>query len=195
MAMADNALRVLLRIVDGENAIFKVTVPISHDIADLKGHILQNGINAAYQLRSKGNFLGLYMVPIAESEPSIDALFISSAYTTLLFQMTVSDRHPVSFQGVDKIVNNLPAKARKDICIVFVIPARGSSGEAFRGIQSIQPIDTPQLADNSKVKEFTGFPHSKDDMDREPYYILRCSYTALARFPTQDVDAIHLYIL
>jgi len=67
------------------------------------------------------DFLDLYMTPISKTEPSIDALFISSAYTTLLFQMTVSDRHPISFRGLDKVVvSNLPAKARKDI--VFVIP-------------------------------------------------------------------------
>jgi hypothetical protein len=29
--------------------------------------------------------LNLYMTPISKSEPSIDALFISSAYTTFLF--------------------------------------------------------------------------------------------------------------
>jgi hypothetical protein len=102
--------------------------------------------------------LDLYMTPISKNEPSIDALFISSAYTTLLFQMTVSAHHPVNFRGLDKVVNNLPAKARKDIRIVFVIPARGASGEVFRGIQSTQCIDAPQLADSAKVKTFTGFP-------------------------------------
>ena len=103
------------------------------------------------------DFLDLYMTPISKTEPSIDALFISSAYTTLLFQMTVSDRHPISFRGLDKVVSNLPAKARKDIRIVFVIPARDASGKTFQGIQSTQHIDTPQLADYAKVEEFTGF--------------------------------------
>jgi hypothetical protein len=105
------------------------------------------------------DFLNLYMTPVSKTEPSIDALFISSAYTTFLFQMTVSDRHSISFRGLDKVVSNLPAKARKNICIVFVIPARDALGKKFRGIRSTQCIDTPQLAAKDKVKfeEFKGF--------------------------------------
>jgi hypothetical protein len=61
------------------------------------------------------NFLNLYIIPISESEPSIDALLISSTYTTFLFQMTVSEHHPISFEGLNKVVSKLPAKARKDI--------------------------------------------------------------------------------
>jgi len=40
------------------------------------------------------DFLDLYMTPISKTEPCINALFISLAYTTLLFQMTV----PSSYQ-------------------------------------------------------------------------------------------------
>jgi len=35
------------------------------------------------------DFLGLYTTPVIKTEPSIDALFISSGYTIYLFQMTV----------------------------------------------------------------------------------------------------------
>ena len=43
------------------------------------------------------DYLNLYMTPILKNEPSIDALFISPAYTTLLFQITVSHNHPINF--------------------------------------------------------------------------------------------------
>jgi len=104
------------------------------------------------------DFLDLYMTPMSRSEPSIDALFISPTYTTFLFQMTVSEQHPISFQGLDKVVSNLPAKAKKDIRFVFVIPARGVSGEVFQGIRSTQSIVAPQGADDAKVEEFEGYP-------------------------------------
>jgi hypothetical protein len=103
------------------------------------------------------DFLDLYMTPISKTEGSIDALFISSSYITFLFQMTVSGRHPINFRGLDKVVNNLPAKAQKDIRIVFIIPAQGPSGEEFQGIQSTQSIATPQHADTDKVNKFKGF--------------------------------------
>jgi hypothetical protein len=105
------------------------------------------------------DFLDLYMTPISKNEPSIDALFISSTQkATFLFQMTVSRSHPVKFRGLDKVFNNLPANARKKIYIVFVIPAKGSLGEEFQGIQSHQSIDAPQNADAGRVSLFEGFP-------------------------------------
>src|SRR6266481_2784858 len=55
------------------------------------------------------------MTPLIKTEPSIDALFISSGYTTYLFQMTVSDHHSIEFQGLDAVVSKLPARAGKDI--------------------------------------------------------------------------------
>jgi hypothetical protein len=104
------------------------------------------------------DFLSLYMTPVIKTEPSIDALFISSGYITYLFQMTVSDRHPIKFRGLDAVVSKLPARAGKDIRIVFIIPARDASGGAFQGIRSTQPIDSPQGADLAKVERFENFP-------------------------------------
>jgi len=52
-AMAESAHRVLFCIVDGEEVVFKVKVPVSDDIADLKDRILQQGIDTEYQVRSK----------------------------------------------------------------------------------------------------------------------------------------------
>ena len=104
------------------------------------------------------DFLGLYMTPVIQTEPSIDALFISSGYTTYLFQMTVSDHHSIKFGGLDAVVRKLPARAGKDIRIVFITPARDAWGRAFQGIRSTQPIDSPQGADSAKVERFEKFP-------------------------------------
>jgi len=81
------------------------------------------------------DFLDLYLTLISKTEGSIDALFISPAYTTYLFQMTVSRRHPINFRGLDEVVRKLPAKAQKYIHFVFIIPARGPLGEEFGGIR------------------------------------------------------------
>lgn len=104
------------------------------------------------------DFLNLYMTPIITSEPSVDALFISSEYVTFLFQITVSDCHPINFRGLDTVINKLPAKAQKDIRIVFVTPAQGPSGEEYWGIQGVQSIDAPHNADADKFKQFEGIP-------------------------------------
>ncbi|KAF8349752.1 hypothetical protein F5887DRAFT_398287 [Amanita rubescens] len=72
-----------------------------------------------------------HMALILKSEPSVHALFISPEYITFLFQMTVSPRHPINFRGLDMVINKLPAKAKKDIRIVFI-----TLGEEFKGIQS-----------------------------------------------------------
>jgi hypothetical protein len=109
--------------------------------------------------------LGLYMTPISKSEASIDALFISQAYTTYLFQMTVSKHHPIKFQGLDTVVSKLPAKAQKDIRFVFVIPARGVSGEAYQGIESTQSIAAPQGANMAKCEQFQRFPQYVCQLD------------------------------
>ena len=46
-------IRVLYCIVDGEDELFKVKVHTSDDITDLKGRIHEEGIDPAYQVRSK----------------------------------------------------------------------------------------------------------------------------------------------
>jgi len=104
------------------------------------------------------DFLDLYMTPKSKIEPSIDALFISSEYITYLFQMTVSHRHPINFQVLDTVFKHLPAKAQKDVRFVFIVPAKGPSGEDYQGIQTVQSVDTPQNADIHKVEKFKGLP-------------------------------------
>ena len=113
------------------------------------------------------DFLNLYMTPKSKIEPSIDALFISSEYITYLFQITVSRRHPINFQGLDMVFKHLPAKAQKDVRFVFIIPAKGPSREECQGIQTVQSIDTPQNADVRKVEKFKGLPQYVCQLDIE----------------------------
>ena len=114
---------------DSKTAV-AIPIPAVGDNAKSRYYVLNIRKESGSQ-QVHANFLDLYMTPMSKSEPSIDALFISPTYTTFLFQMTVSERHPISFQGLDKVVSNLPAKAQKDIRFVFIIPARGVSGEVF----------------------------------------------------------------
>ena len=88
------------------------------------------------------DFLDLYMTPKSKSEPSIDALFISSENVTYLFQMTVSSSHPINFQGFDAVFKQLPAAAQRDVRFVFIVPAKGSRRGQYQGIRTVQSIDT-----------------------------------------------------
>jgi len=104
------------------------------------------------------DFLNLYMTPKSKNEPSIGAMFIDSEHITYLFQMTVSPHHPINFQGLDEVFKYLPAKAREDVRFVFIIPAKGPSGEVYQGIQTVQRIDTPQNADVLTVEKYKRLP-------------------------------------
>ncbi len=111
------------------------------------------------------DFLNLYMTPISKSQPSVDAVFISPEYITFLFQMTVSPHHPIDFRGLDTVINKLPAKAQKDIRIVFITPAQVPLGEEFKGIQTVQSIVHPHNADTEKIKKFEGLPQYVCQLD------------------------------
>ena len=104
------------------------------------------------------DFLDLYMTPKSKTKTSIDALFISSEYITYLFQMTVSRRHSISFQGLDAVFDKLPARAQQDVRFIFIIPAKGPLGEEYEGIRKVQRIDTPQSADAERVKKYERLP-------------------------------------
>ena len=104
------------------------------------------------------DFLNLYMTPKSKIEPSIDALFISSENITYLFQMTVSPCHPINFGGLNMVFNQLPATAQGDVRIVFIIPAKGPSGEVYQGIRTVQRIDAPQKANTDTVEKFKQLP-------------------------------------
>ena len=137
----------------------QVCMPVTPDGKNEKSHYYSLAIRETSGSQMvHPDFLDLYLTPISKTERSIDTLFISPAYTTFLFQMTVSHQHPINFRGLDEVVRNLPATAQKDIRFVFIIPARGLSGEEFQGIRSTQRIDTPQKADKDKVEMFKGFP-------------------------------------
>ncbi|KAI0296510.1 hypothetical protein B0F90DRAFT_1745842 [Multifurca ochricompacta] len=104
------------------------------------------------------DYINLYMTPKSKIEASLDSLFISSTYVTYLFQVTVSRCHPISFHGLNTVFNKLPARARKEVRFVFIIPAKGPSGEDYEGIQTVQNIEAARNADADTVKRFKQLP-------------------------------------
>jgi hypothetical protein len=121
------------------DANLQVCIPVTPDGKNEKSRYYSLAIReTSGSQKVHPDFLDLYLTPISKTECSIDALFISPAYTRFLFQMTVSYQDPINFRGLDEVVRNLLATAQKDICFVFIIPARGPSGEVFRGIRSTQ---------------------------------------------------------
>ena len=69
-------------------------------------------------------FLNEYLVPLSSTQETIDAVYISGD-VTVFFQMTISPSHNLN-QGITELTDELPAAAKKKICIVFVVPDHAS---------------------------------------------------------------------
>jgi hypothetical protein len=99
-------------------------------------------------------YFGQYLIPISKTQQSIDALLICRKFT-ILFQMTVSPKkHGIKFQGIADVLKDLPANAKRDVRIVFVLPA-GDKEKDF-GRQDITHI--PQGASREQIALFESFP-------------------------------------
>ena len=66
-------------------------------------------------------FLNQYLIPLSSTAETIDSVVILEN-VTVLFQMTVSPSHSLNLKGITELTNELPALAKKRICIVFVVP-------------------------------------------------------------------------
>ncbi len=66
-------------------------------------------------------FLNQYLIPLSSTAETIDAACICED-VTVLFQMTVSPSHSLNLKGITELIDELPASAKKRICIVFVVP-------------------------------------------------------------------------
>jgi hypothetical protein len=66
-------------------------------------------------------FLSQYLIPLSSTAETVDAASISE-YVTVFFQMTVSPCHSLNLKGITELTDELPASAKKRVCIVFVVP-------------------------------------------------------------------------
>ena len=72
-------------------------------------------------VRADEEFLNQYLIPLSSTAETIDSVYILKNIT-VLFQMTVSPSHSLNLKGITELTDELPAFAKKRICIVFVVP-------------------------------------------------------------------------
>jgi len=109
-------------------------------------------------------YLGQYMIPVLKTQESIDSVWLSEE-VTVLFQITVSGNHPLKFRGIIKLLDPLPAKAKKDVRIVFVVPAGDKSTANFKQQNITCPIGTP----DAEVEVLRRYPQYVHYVDLEPW--------------------------
>ena len=72
-----------------------------------------------------------YYIPQTKTKESLDAVLFTQFFT-VLFQITVSPTHPINLQGIIDILREIPANAKKDVRIVFMVPDGDPSVQNYR---------------------------------------------------------------
>ena len=98
-----------------------------------------------------------YYIPQMKTKESLDAVLFTQFFT-VLFQITVPPTHPINLQGIVDILREIPANAKKDVRIVFVVPDSDPSVQNYRH-QMIRTRPTGYDADE------------KDMVERFPQYV------------------------
>lgn len=83
-------------------------------------------------------YFGQYLLPISKTQESIDAMVITM-YFTVFLQMTVTTRHGIKLNGVLDLLKELPATAKKNLRILFVLPLDDEETRSFGRQRIISP--------------------------------------------------------
>jgi len=98
-------------------------------------------------------YFGQYLLPISKTQESLDALVIYQ-YSTVFLQMTVSTKHCIKLNGILDLLKELPANAKKNLYIVFVLPSDDKETQSF----GPQKIIFPQGARVEDIALVSGIP-------------------------------------
>jgi len=98
-------------------------------------------------------YFNQYLLPMSKTQESLDAVVITEHFTALL-QMTVSARHDIKLNGILDLLKDLPAKARKNLRIVFMVPSDDKGTQSFK----CQAITYPQGASEKDIALVTRIP-------------------------------------
>jgi hypothetical protein len=98
-------------------------------------------------------YLKRYLVAVSKPEESVDSVWLGKNYT-VFFQMTVNPNHGLDGHEVMQLVNELPADARKDVRIVFVVPHHDEQTKKFERQKITFPMGTSQ----TQQDEVNGYP-------------------------------------
>src|SRR6266545_221510 len=95
-------------------------------------------------------FLNQYLIPLSSTAETVDAVYISGD-VTVFFQMTVSPSHSLNLKGITELTNELPAFAKKRICIVFVVPDHDTTCKPYKRQKIVIPLGVPKNVSDSVV--------------------------------------------
>ncbi len=98
-------------------------------------------------------YFGQYLLPISKTQESVDAVVITKDFTVFL-QMTVTTRHGIKLNGILDLLKELPANAKKNLRIVFVLPSDDKETQSF----GRQKIISPQGASVKDVAQVNSIP-------------------------------------
>ena len=111
-------------------------------------------------------YFGHYLIPISKTQGSVDSVLISQNFT-VLFRMTVSPRkHGIKFQGIVDILKDLPANAKKDVRIVFVLP---TGDKEIKSVGRMNITHIPQGTPAEEIRLVESYPQ----------YVYRLSFKGL----------------
>ena len=88
-------------------------------------------------------FLNPYLIPLSSTAETIDSISILEN-VTVLFQMTASPSHSLNIKGITELTNELPAFAKKRICIVFVVPDHVTTRKPYKRQNIVIPHGVPK---------------------------------------------------
>jgi len=129
-AMDDNApsLRVKIKKAESEAGGYFHTLSVR---ADKGSH------------RVGEEFLNQYLIPLSSTAETVDSIDILDD-VTILFQMTVSPSHNLNLKGITELTDELPAFAKKRICIVFVVPDHDITRKPYQRQKIVIPRGMPE---------------------------------------------------
>ena len=108
------------------------------------GYFHKLSVRATPGSRNVGEeFLNQYLIPLSSTAETIDSVNILKD-VTVLFQMTVSPSHSLNLKGITELTNELPANAKKRICIVFVVPDHETTRKPYKRQNIVNPDGVPK---------------------------------------------------
>ena len=123
-----------------------LTVEIKTAERESSGYFHTLSVRARPGPRKVGDkFLNHYLVPLSSTQETVDAVYISDD-VTVFFQMTVSPSHNLNLEGITELTNELPAAAKKRICIVFIVPDHEITVKNYQRQTIVCPIEVDQDA-------------------------------------------------
>jgi len=121
---------------------------------DIAGRFYTLSVRAAPRSQNAHKkYFGQYLLPISKIQESVDAVVIT-AYFTVFLQMTVTTRHGIKLNGILDLLKELPANAKKNLRIVFVLPSDDKETRSF----GHQKIISPQGASDKDIAQATSIP-------------------------------------